>query len=171
LRNDSYHTVTFDGEVVARTLEKPKIRLAFETAPDRRAIEHPIGLRTRRAHSRTLRRIEDAKVNAGFVCGLGHGAAERVDLFDEMAFADAADRWIATHLPECFERMCQQQRRCAHPRRGERGLGAGVTAADDDDIEFLGMQHGALFRKRPIVFFPARSRRQDVLRVRSSISV
>src|ERR1017187_504887 len=105
LRNDAYHTVTFDGEVVARPLEKPKIRLAFETAPDRRAIEHPIGLRTRRAHSRTLRRIEDAKVNAGFVCGLGHGAAERVDLFDEMAFTDAADRWIATHLPECFERM------------------------------------------------------------------
>src|ERR1019366_10348656 len=47
-RNDSYHTVTFDGEVVARTLEKPKIRLAFEAAPDRRAIEHPIGFRTPR---------------------------------------------------------------------------------------------------------------------------
>jgi hypothetical protein len=29
----------------------------------------------------------------------------------------------------------EQQRGAAHARRSERGLGAGVAAADDDDVE------------------------------------
>ena len=36
----------------------------------------------------------------------------------------------------------------AHARRGERGLGAGVAAADDDDVEFFGVQHGRGRRDR-----------------------
>ena len=32
--------------------------------------------------------------------------------------------------------------RAAHARGRERGLGAGVAAADDDDVEFGGKQHG-----------------------------
>jgi hypothetical protein len=52
-----------------------------------------------------------------------------------MALADAADRGVATHLPERLERVRQKQRRRTHARRSERSLGTGMTAADDDDIE------------------------------------
>jgi hypothetical protein len=31
--------------------------------------------------------------------------------------------------------MREQQRRRTHPRRGKRSLGAGVAAADHDDVE------------------------------------
>ena len=63
-----------------------------------------------------------------------HRAAQRVDLLDQMALADAADRGIAGHLAERLDVVGQQQRARAHARGGQRGLGAGVAAADDDDV-------------------------------------
>ena len=62
-----------------------------------------------------------------------------VDLFDQVALADAADRGVAAHLPQRLDVVGQQQGLAAHARGGERGLGAGMAAADDDDIEFLGI--------------------------------
>ena len=73
----------------------------------------------------------------GLVGGDRHRAAERVDLLDEVPLADAADRRVAGHLAERLDAVRQQQRLAAHPRGGERRLGAGVAAADDDDVETL----------------------------------
>ena len=61
--------------------------------------------------------------------------------FVEMALADAADGGVAAHLPERLDVLRQQQRAHAHARRGERGLGAGVAAADDDAIVTSGIVH------------------------------
>jgi hypothetical protein len=61
--------------------------------------------------------------------------AAAIDLLDEVALADAADRGVAAHLPQRLDVVREQQRGTAHARRGERGLGAGVAAADDDDVE------------------------------------
>jgi hypothetical protein len=73
-------------------------------------------------------------------CGR-HGAAERVDFLDQMAFANPADRRIAAHLTERFDVVGQQQRLCAHARGGQSGLRAGMTAADNDDVKFSGIKH------------------------------
>ena len=62
-----------------------------------------------------------------------------------MSFADATDGRVAAHLPERLDALCQEQRPRTHAGRGERGLGAGVTAADDDDVagrSWLRMLHG-----------------------------
>ncbi len=73
-----------------------------------------------------------AEVDTGAIDGARHGAAERVDLFGQVPFADAADGRVAAHLAQRFEVLRQQQRAHAHAGRGQRGLGAGVAAADDD---------------------------------------
>jgi hypothetical protein len=52
-----------------------------------------------------------------------------------MAFADAAKGGVAAHLAERLDALRQQQGAPAHPRGGERSLGSGVTATDDDDFE------------------------------------
>ena len=72
---------------------------------------------------------------------MGHEPSERVDLLDEMALADAADGRIAAHLSECFYIVRQQQGVCTHARTRKRSLGAGVAAADDDDVVSGGMVH------------------------------
>ena len=64
-----------------------------------------------------------------------HGAAERVDLLDQVALADAADGRVAAHLAERLDALREQQRARTHARSGQRGLGAGVAAADHDDVK------------------------------------
>jgi hypothetical protein len=67
--------------------------------------------------------------------------AQRIDLADQMALADAADRRVATHRPQRVEVVGQQQCVRTGPCRGQRSFGAGVTAADDNDIETGGIEH------------------------------
>ena len=73
----------------------------------------PVGLRAGGPHRRPLRAVEDAELDPGLVGGHRHGAAQRVDLLDQVALADAADRRIAAHLPERLDAVRQQQRRCS----------------------------------------------------------
>ena len=122
---------------VDRLLEQREVRLRLNPTPNGRFVQNPVGLATRRAHGRTLRRVQRAPLDAGVVRSDGHDAAERVDFPDQMALADPADRGIAAHLADRLDVVCQQQRARADPRARERGFGAGVAAADDDDVVVL----------------------------------
>src|SRR5690606_7664890 len=112
-----------------------KMRLPLEDAADRLLVEHPVGLRARRANRGALARVQHLETNARRVGRERDRAPERVDLFREMRLADPADRWGAAPLTERLDILRDEQRLDAHPRGRERGLGAGVTAADDDAAE------------------------------------
>jgi len=56
--------------------------------------------------------------------------------------ADAADRRIAAHRTERFQIVRQQQCLPSHACGSERGLGAGMATADDDDVEAFRVEHG-----------------------------
>jgi hypothetical protein len=79
--------------------------------------------------------LRDAELDAGLVGRCRHRSTQRINLTHQMALANAADRWIATHRPQRVEIVCQQQRIRTRPRRGERSFGAGMAAADNNDIE------------------------------------
>ena len=144
LRDRADDALALDDQVVDRLLEEPKVGLVLQAGADRLAVENAIGLRAGRADGRALARVEDAELDAGFVGRRRHRAAERIDLLDQVALPDAADRRVARHLAERLDAVREQQRRAAHSCRGERGLGPGMAATDDDDVEFLGEEHGAI---------------------------
>src|SRR4029079_11998394 len=100
LRDNAHHTVTFNDQVVAGRLEQRQLRLVLEASADRRLVERAVGLCACRANGRTLGAVEDAEMDAGLVARGGHRPAERVDLLDQMPFADSADRRVAAHLAE-----------------------------------------------------------------------
>ena len=77
-------------------------------------------------------RVQDAEVDAGAIDRARHRAAERVDLLRRDAPCRCRRSRVAAHLPQRLEVLRQEQRAHAHAGRGERGLGAGVAAADDD---------------------------------------
>src|SRR2546423_1193911 len=54
----------------------------------------------------------------------------------ESALGTSADSRIAGHLPDCFECAGDEANACAESSRGNSGLGAGVSGANDDYIEF-----------------------------------
>ena len=98
-------------------------------------VELAVGLRARGAHRRTLARVQGAELDAGLVRRERHGAAQRIDLLDQMALADAADGRVAAHLAERLDVVGEQQRAPPHAGGRERGLGAGVAAADHDHVD------------------------------------
>jgi hypothetical protein len=117
--------------------------LRLEHAANRAPVELAIGLRARGSHGRPLAGIQGAELNAGLIGGARHCPAERVDFLDQVALADAADRGVAAHLSQRLDVVGEQQCASAHTGSRERRFGAGVSAADDDDLVFLRKTHDA----------------------------
>ncbi len=69
------------------------------------------------------------------VGGARHQPIEHVELADEVALADAADRRIARHLSRVFGAEGQQADARAAAGRGSRSFAAGMAGADDDDVK------------------------------------
>ena len=99
-------------------------------------VELAIGLGAGAAHRRALAAVQDAKLDAALVGDAAHQAVEGVDLADQMALAEPADRRIAGHRADGRESVRHQRGFGAHPGRRSRGFAAGVAAADDDNVEF-----------------------------------
>jgi ribosomal protein S27AE len=59
-----------------------------------------------------------------------------------MSLADAPNGRVAGHLTERLDAVSEKQRPTSHPRCSKCGLGAGMAAADHDDIEFRWELHG-----------------------------
>ena len=127
--------VAFEQEVVDRLLEEREVRRLLEAAADRALVQHPVRLGAGRADRCALAGVEGPELDSGLVRGDRHGAAQRVDLLDQMALADAPDRRVAGHLPQRLDVVRQEQRAATRPGRRERRLGAGVPAADHDHVE------------------------------------
>jgi hypothetical protein len=74
-------------------------------------------------------------VDAGVIGGTRHEAAKCIDFPDEVALADTTDGGIAAHLTERLDVVSQQQGAGTQACRGQRGLGSGMPAADNDYIK------------------------------------
>ena len=109
-------------------------RLRFHGAPDRAAVQRAIGLTARRTHGRSFGCVERAPLDARAVGRPGHHAAQRVDLLHQMTLADTADGRVAAHCAHGLHVVGQQQRARAGAGGRQRGLGAGMAAADDDHV-------------------------------------
>ena len=89
----------------------------------------------RPAHGRALTAVQHPELNAASIRYQPHQAIQRVDLADEMALAETADRGITGHGPDSRETVGHQGCARTHPRSGARGFAAGVAAADDDHVK------------------------------------
>jgi hypothetical protein len=134
--------VALDDQVFGLLLEQGQPGLVLQRLAHRPFVEHAVGLGAGGAHRRALAGVEDTEMDAGAVGRMRHQAAERVDLLDQMALADAADGGIAGHLAQGLDVLGQQQGAASHARSRQRRLGAGMAAADDDDVKVLLIGHG-----------------------------
>ena len=142
----AHRALLLDQQIRALGLEQLQVFLLIQLRADRAAVQRPVALRTGGAHRRALAGVQGTELDAGGVRGAGHGAAQRIDLAGQVALADAADRRIAGHLTQRFHVLGEQQRAPPHAGAGQRGFGAGVAAADDDDFKILHGRRGQ--RKR-----------------------
>ena len=85
--------------------------------------------------------VEGLRLERGKVGIAAHFAAEGIQLTDQVAFGEAADRRIAGHACQGVESRSNERGFDAHPGGGERRLAAGVAAADHDDCKLRGRFH------------------------------
>ena len=126
----------FDHREIRRLSNQPLHRLA---------IEFSIGLRARALDSGTLAAVQHTKLDTSRIGGQSHQTVERVDFTHEMALAEAADRRIARHGADRIEALRHQGGFGAETRRRRRRLAAGMSAANDDNIETVHVFHPACF--------------------------
>ena len=69
------------------------------------AVELAVGLRARALNGRPLGPVQHPELNAGRVGDAAHQSVERVDLPDQVALAQTANRRVAGHLTDGRE-MC-----------------------------------------------------------------
>jgi hypothetical protein len=74
---------------------------------------------------------------SGAVDDASHYAAERIDLADDVAFGDAADRRVAGHLADEVEIDRYERRFSTEARRCRSCFAARVARADNYHIELL----------------------------------
>jgi hypothetical protein len=79
--------------------------------------------------------VEHPAVDRRMVGGPRHESVEHVELADEVALADAANRRIARHLTEIFSAKGQQPNARASARGRGCSLTARVTSTDDKNVE------------------------------------
>ena len=129
--------LTLDDEIVDGIFEQFEIRLSANDFADSRTVKFSIGLRARGPHRRTFRSIQRAKLDTGPIDRFGHRAAECVDLFGQVTFANTADGRVTAHLTECGNLLRHQQCARTRPCGCQAGFRTGVAAANHDDIVVL----------------------------------
>src|SRR5687767_9842584 len=80
-------TIAFNEKVVDGLLKNRQVRLVLESRPNGLPVKHAISLRARRPHGGPFAGVKNPKLYASTVGSPSHLPAERVDLFDEVAFA------------------------------------------------------------------------------------
>ena len=119
------------GNGLAPDLE---VRLLGQEILNGRAIELAIGLGTGPPHGRPFGEIERPELDPRTIDRPTHDAVQGIDLANQVALAQAADRGVARHLTDRFDPVGQQQGPGAQARSRRCRFTAGVAATDNDDV-------------------------------------
>src|SRR5580704_1737333 len=140
---DTGHAIADQDQIRRFLLKQLQMSLRLQNPANCALIELPVRLCPSGAHRGSLAGVQGAELDTGLIGGARHGSPECVDFLHQMSLTDTADRGVAAHLSERLNVMRQQQRASSHAGSRERRFGAGVTAADNDDLVLLCKTHDA----------------------------
>ena len=142
-KHDSLDTEINNQQIINRLLKQAKILLVFQPRTDRLLVKNAVGLRASSPHSVTFAGIQDAEMDAALVGRHSHRAAQRINLFNQMALAYPAYGRVAGHLSERLDIMGNQQSLATRTRAGQRGLSSSMAATHHNHIEYIRKVHVA----------------------------
>ena len=128
------NTASLGDNIIHRTCDDCQIVLRRQRGLHFRTVQITVRLRPRPAHGWTFGAVQHPKLNPRRIGHTRHHAVQRVDLANQMPFAQSAYRGIAGHLANGLWLMRQQKRRRAHPRRGRRRFAARMAAANNNNV-------------------------------------
>ncbi|OPZ80125.1 MAG: hypothetical protein BWY77_01226 [bacterium ADurb.Bin431] len=119
--------VLFDKQGGHALLAQGEVLLLLEQPAHAQGVVIAVILGARGPDGGTLGAVEHAELQGGLVRHHAHGAAEGVDLLDEVALGQSADGGIAGHLRQGEDVLGDEQGGGPHPGGRQRGLAAGMT--------------------------------------------
>jgi len=114
-----------------------EVWLALEKRLHAELIGFLIALRARSPNAWTLRGIQHAELNPGRIGVQPHRTAEGIDLPDNVALRQTANRRVTGHLPDRVGILREQEGFAAQPRGCHRCFDTGMTGTYNDDIVIL----------------------------------
>ena len=141
LGNDATHLLLLNDQVIAGLLENPQIGLVLQHVTDGSLVQHTVSLGAGRPYRRALAAVEHTKLDTCLVGRQRHGAAQRIDLFHQVALTDTTDSGVAAHLSQRLDVVTEQQGLHAHTRGCERSFGTGMATTDHNDVKTAGKVH------------------------------
>ena len=131
---DATHALIFDNQRRDFGLLDMEVGFALQNLLHPDAILLLVALRPRRPDGGTAAGVQQPELDSHRVGDLAHHPAERVDLPNQVAFGDPADRRIAGHLRDQVGVHGDHGGTQTEAGAGSRGLAAGVAAANDHDV-------------------------------------
>jgi hypothetical protein len=120
-----------------RTFDDREARLGGQNLLDGSSVKVAIALRARSLNGRPFRSVEHFELDACLIGCLPHQSAEGVNLFDEVAFGQTADRGVARHASDGIAKHRHERYTRTTARANASSLCAGMAPTDDDDIEHV----------------------------------
>jgi len=136
LIDDAADPPILNAEAFHEALKKVKARLLLQDCLHREAVKLLVALESGGLDGRPFGGVQQPEVDGGLVGNPAHLAAQRVDLFDELALGQTADRGVAGHQRNRVQVDVEEQGFAAHPGRRERGLATRMPSPDNDDVIF-----------------------------------
>jgi hypothetical protein len=113
--------------------------MVFEQRPYCPTVQPAITLSAWCPYRWTLAPIEHSELEHSEIGSSSHYSAEGVYLAYDGSLRNSADRWVARHLADRFERTSDEPYSRTQTSCCDRGFSSGVTGPDDDNIE-LGLE-------------------------------
>src|SRR5262245_40769095 len=110
--------------------------LLLEQSPNGPPVQPSVALRPRGPYCRTFASIEHAELKRREIGRSPHDSAKRVYFAHDGSLRHAADRRIARHLTDRFERARNDGDARSIARCGDGGLGASMAGTHDEHVEF-----------------------------------
>ena len=86
---------------------------------------------------------------SSFISRFTHRTTQCINFLNQMPFTNTPDGRVAAHLTQRIDIVGEQQRASTSTRSRQRGLSAGVTTTDNDDVkagwELYGSTHYSWF--------------------------
>ena len=143
LIDDAADPPILNDETLHEALKKVKARLLLQHGLHCETVKLLVALETGGLDGRPFGSVQQPEVDGGLVGNPPHLTAQGVDLLDELALGQTADRGVAGHQRNRVQADVEEQGFAAHSGRRERGFAARMSSPDNDDVIFP--IHGFLF--------------------------
>jgi hypothetical protein len=131
---DPFGLIALDQQSFDAALAQSETWAILQHSLHAQPIESFVGLGSRRSNCRPLFSIEGSELNSGVINSSTHLAAEGVDLFDQMALANTANRGVTRHLADVVKIEGEHQGLTSHTRGCQASFDTSVPRANDDHI-------------------------------------